>query len=151
MDNNEILRRLRFILSVDDSVLIQCFQSGGCTLSPGEIQPFLVPPSDETFAACDDSALIAFLEGLIIERRGPSPKGLSLPDTIDNNQILKKIRIALTLEARDLDNIFMLADCDMSSHEISALYRKPSNKHFVPCSDALLEKFFNGLSIYMRA
>ncbi|MGS2718478.1 DUF1456 family protein [Eionea flava] len=150
MDNNEILRRLRFILSAEDTALIQCFQTGGCQLSPAHIQPFLAAQSDDEYTVCEDAHFIQFLEGLIIERRGPSPKPVSPPASIDNNGILKKIRIALTLEARDLDNIFMLADCEMSSHEISALYRKPSNKHFVPCDDGLLEKFFNGLSVYMR-
>lgn len=150
MKNNEIIRRLRFILNVDDTVLCECFQLGGCTLAVADVLTFCKPESDELYKDCSDEYFIQFLDGVIVYRRGASVNGLPAPVAIDNNVILKKIRIALMLESRDLDNVFMLADCELSTHEISALFRKPENKHFVVCSDELLEKFFNGLSLYLR-
>jgi uncharacterized protein YehS (DUF1456 family) len=150
MNNNEIVRRLRFVLKVDDSVLSECYRLAGCRLPINDINNFLLSEKAKTYSDCPDEHFIQFLDGLIVHLRGPSPNGVPEPVAINNNVILKKIRIALTLESRDLDNIFMLADCEMSAHEISALFRKPNNKHFVECSDDLLEKFFSGLSLYVR-
>ena len=150
MKNNEIIRRLRFVLKVNDSVLAECFRLAGCKLPIAEINKFLLSEKAKEYCDCPNKNFIQFLDGLIIHLRGPSLNGLPAPVEIDNNVILKKVRIALTLESRDLDNIFMLADCEMSAHEISALFRKPNNKHFVECSDELLEKFFGGLSLYIR-
>ncbi|EGG93458.1 hypothetical protein IMCC1989_1179 [gamma proteobacterium IMCC1989] len=150
MKNNEIIRRLRFVLKVNDSVLAECFRLAGCKLPIAKINNFLLSEKAKEYCDCPNKNFIQFLDGLIVHLRGPSPNGLPDPVEIDNNVILKKVRIALTLESRDLDNIFMLADCEMSAHEISALFRKPNNKHFVECSDELLENFFGGLSLYIR-
>jgi uncharacterized protein YehS (DUF1456 family) len=150
MNNNEIIRRLRFVLKVGDDVLKKSYVLGGCSLPSSDIEAFFVAENAKAYRDCPDENFIQFLDGLIVHLRGPSPNGLPEPVAINNNVILKKVRIALTLEARDLDNIIMLADEEMSAHEISALFRKPNNKHFVVCSDELLEKFFSGLSLYVR-
>lgn len=151
MNNNEMIKRLLFMLKIDSSVLGDCFRSGGKALSDKHIEGLLTSESDEAFQACADEEFTRFLDGLIIVRRGPSKEGLRNPVALTNNMILKKVRIALELEARDLDNAFMLADCEMSAHEISSLFRKPGAKHFTECSDELLEKFFSGLSLYLRS
>ncbi|MFT5118526.1 MAG: hypothetical protein ACI9NY_002067 [Kiritimatiellia bacterium] len=151
MNNNEIIKRLRFILEVDDSVLSEYFILGGCQLSPENVAEFFKVDTDTVYKECSDEQLTRFLDGLIIQRRGPSKDGLRNPVALNNNLILKKVRIALELEARDLDNAFMLADCELSAHEISSLFRKPGTKHFVECTDELLANFFSGLSLYFRS
>ena len=151
MKNNDIIRRLRFIVDVDDTVLQEFFRLGGCHLSLSDIADLLTTKTDSPCQECTDEQLTRFLDGFIIYRRGPSKEGLRNPVALNNNVIMKKVRIALALEARDLDNAFMLTDCEVSAHEISALFRKPGTKHFVECTDEVLEKFFNGLSLYYRA
>jgi uncharacterized protein YehS (DUF1456 family) len=151
MNQNEIIKRLRFILDVDDKVLSEYFNLGGCKLSVDNVAAFLKAKTDSAYKECTDEQLSRFLDGLIEYRRGPSKEGLRNPVALNNNVILKKVRIALEIEARDLDNAFMLADAELSPHEISALFRKPGTKHFVECTDEVFEKFFNGLSLYFRS
>ncbi len=150
MNNNEVVKRLRYILDVDDSVLKEYFALGGCKLDDTSLQALLKSESDDAFQSCSDEQLTRFLDGLIIYRRGPSKQGRN-PVALTNNVILKKVRIALELEARDLDNAFMLADYELSPHEISSLFRKPGTKHYIECSDEVFERFFNGLSLYFRS
>ncbi len=151
MTNNEIIKRLRFILDVEAAAIAECFKFADVTLSDTELENLLAPESDEIFQACSDELFTRFLDGLITWRRGPAKGGPRNPVALTNNVILKKVRIALELEARDLDNAFMLADCELSAHEISALFRKPGTKHFSECSDEILERFFSGLSLYFRS
>jgi uncharacterized protein YehS (DUF1456 family) len=151
MTNNEIIKRLRFILDVDDSVLMQCFELGDCHGIKEKVASFLLPETNAAYQLCTDEHFTRFLDGLIIYRRGPAKNGSRNPVALTNNMILKKVRIALELEARDLDHAFMLADCELSPHEISALFRKPGTKHFTECSDSILERFFSGLSLYFRS
>jgi uncharacterized protein YehS (DUF1456 family) len=151
MNNNEMIKRLRFILDVDDAAIAECFTLGGCSMTVDGVLAFFKAEDEELYQLCDDAQMTRFLDGLIIFRRGPSKEGLRNPVALTNNIILKKVRIALELEARDLDNAFMLADCELSPHEISSFFRKPGTKHFVACTDEVLERFFSGLSLYFRS
>lgn len=151
MTHNEIIKRLRFILDVDDMVLHQCFTLGGSQLSLETVSCFLLKPDDADYQVCEEVDMSRFLDGLITHRRGPSKEGLRNPVALNNNIIMKKLRIALELEARDLDNAFMLSDCELSPHEISSLFRKPGTKHYVECSDHVFERFMSGLSLYFRS
>ena len=67
-----------------------------------------------------------------------------------NNDILKKLRIALTLKDTDIIEILKLADFEISKAEINALFRNPDHKNFMECGDQLLRRFLNGLIIKMR-
>ncbi len=150
MTYNEIIKRLRYILDVDDEVLLECFRLAGAVIAMDQLKQFFLVESDEQYQHCSDELFTLFLDGLITLRRGPSDKPRNAV-ALDNNVILKKVRIALELEARDIDNAFMLADVDISPHEISAMFRKPGTKHYAECSDHILERFFSGLSLYFRS
>ena len=64
-----------------------------------------------------------------------------------NNDILKKLRIALELKDTDIIEILRLADFEVSSPELSALFRNPENKNYRECGDQLLRRFLDGLII----
>jgi len=151
MQNGEILRRLQFILGIDDSDIVECFTLVGNTVSVENIQQYVCQPDTENYQPCSDEAFCAFLDGLIQWRRGPSEQKQRNVVALNNNSILKKIRIALELQARDLDNAFMLSGHEISPHEISALFRKPGTKHYVACSDEVFERLLSGLSLYFRS
>ena len=151
MKNNEIIKRLRFILDVEDAVLVDCFTAGGITITLDRVAGFACAADDKNYQECTDEEMSGFLDGLIIHRRGPPKNGVRNPVALNNNVKMKKIRIALELEARDLDNAFMLSDCELSPHEISSLFRKPGTKHYVECTDHLFERFLSGLSLYFRS
>ena len=69
---------------------------------------------------------------------------------LSNNDILKKLRVALELKDEDVIKILKLVDFDISKSEINALYRNPEHPNFKPCGDQLLRNFLNGLVIYKR-
>ena len=98
--------------------------------------------------------LNAYLEALVIALRGPSDKNpepfANLSKDLDNNAVLKKIRIAFELQADALDVIFLNAGLDLSKHEISALFRKKDHKHYKKLDDVKLLAFLKGLEISIK-
>ena len=69
---------------------------------------------------------------------------------LSNNDILKKLRVALELKDEDVIKILKLVDFEISKSEVNALYRTPDHQNFKPCGDQLLRNFLNGLIIYKR-
>lgn len=69
---------------------------------------------------------------------------------LSNNDILKKLRVALELKDEDVVKILKLADFDITKSELNALYRKPDHPNYKECGDQLLRNFLNGLIIYKR-
>lgn len=67
-----------------------------------------------------------------------------------NNDILKKLRIALNLKDTDIIDILKLADFDIAKTELSALFRKEGHKNYKECGDQILRRFLNGLIIHNR-
>ncbi len=67
-----------------------------------------------------------------------------------NNDILKKLRIALELNESDLIEIFRLADFEISKSELSALFRKEGHRNYRECGDQIMRRFLDGLIIRNR-
>ncbi len=67
-----------------------------------------------------------------------------------NNDILKKLRIALKLKDDDILEILKLVDFDLSKSEVNALFRSEDHANYVECGDQILRNFLNGLIVYMR-
>ncbi len=67
-----------------------------------------------------------------------------------NNDILKKIRIALSLKDFEIIEILSLVDFEMSKSELSAIFRKEDHPNYMPAGDQVLRKFLNGLIINKR-
>ncbi len=69
---------------------------------------------------------------------------------LTNNDILKKLRVALQLKDEDIIKILKLADFEISKSELNALFRNPTHPNYKECGDQLLRNFLNGLIIYKR-
>ena len=69
---------------------------------------------------------------------------------INNNDIMKKLRIALHLRDTDIMEILKLAEFEVSPSEISAIFRKEDHENYRPCGDQLLRRFLDGLIIRNR-
>lgn len=63
-----------------------------------------------------------------------------------NNDVLKKLRIALELKDTDMIEIFKLGEFDISKSELSAFFRKKDHKHYRKCGDQILRRFLTGLA-----
>lgn len=152
MKNNLILRSLTQLKSRPVPELTELFALVNFDLSPYDMPAYLKDEDEEGYLPCPDVVLNHLLEALRIHFRGLR-EGEMLPLEIpaeaqDNNTILKKIRIALNLQAQDLDDIFETAGLGCSRHEVSALFRKPGHKHYKVCTDEMLVAVLQGLSIW---
>jgi uncharacterized protein YehS (DUF1456 family) len=67
-----------------------------------------------------------------------------------NNDILKKLRVALELKDDDIIEILKLSDFAVTKSELGAIFRKEDHPNYMPCGDQLLRNFLNGLIIYKR-
>ncbi|TDE16831.1 DUF1456 family protein [Dyadobacter psychrotolerans] len=67
-----------------------------------------------------------------------------------NNDILKKLRVALHLRNDEIIHILSLVDFKVTASELGALFRKEGHENYKPCGDQLLRNFLNGLVIHMR-
>ena len=146
MTNNDILRRIRFALNIPDALVIPMISAGGQTVTPAELEPWYRKDEDPGFVACPGEVLNAFLDGLILEWRGPrSADGPTPQSRINNNLVLKKLRIALNLQEADCLAVLAKGGMVVSKNELSALFRKPGTTNFKPCGDQLLRNFLTGL------
>jgi len=69
---------------------------------------------------------------------------------LTNNDILKKLRVALELRDDDIVNILQLADFKISKSELGAFFRNESHPKYMELQDQILRNFLNGLIIYKR-
>jgi uncharacterized protein YehS (DUF1456 family) len=69
---------------------------------------------------------------------------------MSNNDILKKLRVALKLKNDDIQKILLLANFNVSISELNALFRNEDHPNFKPCGDQILRNFLNGLIIHLR-
>ena len=67
-----------------------------------------------------------------------------------NNDIMKKLRVALKLRDEDIVKICSLVDFAITKSEIGALYRNPNHSKYMECGDQFLRNFLNGLIIHLR-
>lgn len=152
MITNDILRRLRFALDLNDAQAVAMITSAGWELDALDLVSYLAKESDGHFETCPDDVLRAFLDGLITERRGPRDPSAPLPPegTLDNNLILRKLRIALNLKEPAMLALLKRGGMDVSPSELGALFRNPANKHYRVCGDQFLRAFLRGLTIEER-
>jgi uncharacterized protein YehS (DUF1456 family) len=69
---------------------------------------------------------------------------------MSNNDILKKLRVALHLRNNDIIEILGLVDFRITATELGALFRADEHPNFKPCGDQILRNFLNGLIIHKR-
>lgn len=69
---------------------------------------------------------------------------------MNNNDIFKKLRVALQLRDDQIVEILELVDFRMSKGEIGNLFRSQDHADFMECGDQVLRNFLNGLVIHLR-
>lgn len=67
-----------------------------------------------------------------------------------NNDIFKKLRVALQLRDDQIVEILELVDFRISKGEIGNLFRTEDHPKYVECQDQVLRNFLNGLVIHLR-
>lgn len=69
---------------------------------------------------------------------------------MDNNDVFKKLRVALQLRDEDIIEILKLVDFEISKSELSAFFRREDHPNYKNCGDQVMRNFLNGLIIYKR-
>lgn len=69
---------------------------------------------------------------------------------MNNNDIFKKLRVALQLRDEQIIEILALVDFRMEKPELNALFRSQDHPNFMECGDQVLRNFLNGLIIHLR-
>lgn len=153
MTNNDVFRRMRFILNYGDDAMIDVFKYMEETVTRPTLSAWLKRDENPEYIEINDVELGTFFNALIIKKRGRQ-EGVPLPiadDRLSNNEILKKIKIAFNYRAEDMLEILELANFGISKHELSAFFRKLNHKHYRPCKDQLLRNFLQGMKIKYRS
>ena len=147
MTNNYTLRSLRYALHINDAYIARTIAKTGKASSPADVENWLKREGEEGYVEISDATLCRFLDGLIVERRGPRPDG-TVPEPLDflsNNEILKKLRIALELRDEDMNAVFERAEFVVTKAELGSFFRKEGHRNYRKCPEQVLRKFIIGL------
>jgi hypothetical protein len=69
---------------------------------------------------------------------------------MNNNDIFKKLRVALQLRDDQIVDILALVDFRISKGEVGNFFRNEDHPKYVSCGDQILRNFLNGLVIHLR-
>ncbi|WP_285315583.1 DUF1456 family protein [Providencia rettgeri] len=152
MLNNYVLRSVRYMLDLSDAQMVKIVKLADLDVTKEEMVAWLKKDNEPEYVECNDNVMGHFLNGLIYHRRGkdenhPAPE---VDSRLDNNIMLKKLRVAFELKDTDMIEIYQLVDFRVSKPELNAVFRKPGHKNYRECGDQLLRYFLKGLTIRLR-
>lgn len=152
MLNNYVLRSVRYMLDLSDAQMVKIVKLADLAVTKEEMAAWLKKDNEPEYVECNDNVMGHFLNGLIYHRRGkdenhPAP---DVDSRLNNNIMLKKLRVAFELKDTDMIEIYQLVDFRVSKPELNAVFRKPGHKNYRECGDQLLRYFLKGLTIRLR-
>lgn len=155
MERNLILRRLRYALGLRNRDVEDIMALGGCKIRDEEVRALLQREDDDGFVEAGVEELSAFLDGLILHRRGkreqkPGEAPVAPILATSNNIVLRKLRIAFDLKEEGMLKMLDTGGFRISKPELSALFRKEGHKHYRECGDQILRYFLDGLTHVLR-
>ncbi|KAB7769715.1 DUF1456 family protein [Xanthomonas maliensis] len=154
MIHNDVLRSIRYMLDLSEDRVVDIARQADpdYAVERPQVQAWLKKEDEPGFEACPDAMLARFLDGLVLRFRGrdESQPPRPIETRVNNNLVLKKLRVAFELKDLDMHAIFAGAGFPLSKPELSALFRQPGHKNFRPCGDQLLRAFLKGLTARMR-
>lgn len=137
-------------------------QLGGQHASEEQVVGYRCKEGEDNFLDCPDGALLALLDGLILDRRGPPPAHASTASTaaeagnnkaggadgsaISNNLVLKQLRIALSLRSDQIHELMTAGGGKIGKTEVGAFFRNPEARNYRRCGDQGVRWFLNGLA-----
>jgi uncharacterized protein YehS (DUF1456 family) len=151
MTNNDILRSLRYTFDFGDDKMIELFGLGGKTVTRSEVSDWLKREEDPEYKGIYDKDLAYFLNGLIIDRRGKREGVEPVAEkTLTNNMIFQKLKIALNMKDDEILEILAKVNVNISKHELSAFFRKPTQDQYRLLKDQILRNFLRGIQMKFR-
>lgn len=162
MNNNDIMRRLRFAFDFSNKDAVALFSldpSSRVEMNQAGFLARLAKDDDSDFVICSDTELCAFLDGLIVSKRGlreSTPESVTTAAQkpadfrMSKNDILKKLRIAMSFREQEMLDTLALGGTELSKSELGALFRAPGHKHYRACGGQVLRNFIKGLTTNLR-
>ena len=154
MITNDVLRRVRYALQLNDKKMLAIFASVDNAIDENYLHSIMAKEGEEGYVFCRDSLLSLFLDGLIYDKRGrkegANPIILPAKAVLTNNEILRKLRIALNFKEEDMLAVLDSVEFPVSKSELSALFRKKDHRNYKVCGDQLLRNFLNGITKRFR-
>jgi uncharacterized protein YehS (DUF1456 family) len=148
MTNNDILARLRYLFNYNDLKVVELYKLAGSEIQESDVINWLKKEEEPTYVAMSDKELASFLNGLIIEKRGEKDGPKPEPEEfLTNNNILRKLKIALNLKSEDILELFALIDKKVSKPELSSFFRNPDHSSYRPLMDQYLRNFLTALQL----
>jgi uncharacterized protein YehS (DUF1456 family) len=146
MTNNDVLRRVRYILDLNDSEMMNIFKHAELEVSREKLSNWLKQDEDPEYVFIKDGDFAYFLTGLIIEKRGKRDGEVPKSEkSLTNNIVLRKLVIAFNLKSEEVLEVLGMADLRVGKSELSAFFRKPGHKNYRDCKDQILRNFLVGL------
>jgi uncharacterized protein YehS (DUF1456 family) len=146
MINNDTLRRISSIFDLSNEKICAIFALGQHEISQEQLSNLFIEKNEAAYKELADVELASFLNGFIIEKRGKQDGPQHQAEqTLNNNAVFNKLKIALSLKAADVIAILELAELSLGKYELSAFFRNVNNKHYRECSDEVLSTFLKGL------
>jgi len=147
MNNNDVLRSIRYTFNFGDDKMMEVFGMAGLQVTRTQVCEWLKREEDPDFKGIYDLQLATFLNGFIIDKRGRKEGILPIAEKkLNNNIVFRKLKIALNLKDEDILAVLKLVDFAMSRHELSAFFRNPDQSQYRPCKDQILRNFLHGLA-----
>ncbi|GLR71814.1 DUF1456 family protein [Agaribacter marinus] len=149
MINNDVLRRVRFALRINDGNAIDIFKLVDYDMDKDYLQSIMKKDEEAGFLPCRDKTLAMFLDGLVIQRRGKKegalPNKLKAGEKLSNNDILRKLRIAMSYRDEDMIEILRYANFRIGKTELSALFRKADHRNYKDAGDQIVRNLLQGM------
>ena len=148
MLSNDILRSLRYTLKANNNDMVRILALADMESTSAGFDTWMTKEDEDGFVRCPDIILSGFLNGLIYEKRGKddSAPELALERRVNNNTVLKKLRIAFSLKTDDIQAIMTQQNVRVSMPEITAMMRSPDHKNYRECGDQFMRYFLRGAS-----
>ena len=174
MDSNDLNRRVRYALMLDDADVIDLFKFSSYPAEVEQVCGWRLKEGEQGHVQCPPEAVKHMLDGLILQRRGvKSEASVNSPSAadattrtittsasdkitskngqrgsreIDNNDVLKQLRIALSLKVDDVHALISDGGGKLGKSEVNALFRKSSARNYRQCGDQVLRWFLAGLA-----
>ncbi len=151
MTNNQILRRIRYTFDYSDAAMLKIFAAADLTVDIEQYHHWLRKDDDPKYINITDHQFAIFLNGFINEKRGKKEGPPAIAEKkLNNNIILRKLKIGLNLTDADIIELLLLAEMRIGKSELSAFFRKAGHKHYRDCKDQFLRNFLQGVQIKYR-
>lgn len=155
MDTNDLNRRLRYALQLNDDDAVRLVSLGGGAATVEDIAAWRQKDDHPDFKECPDAVLHALLAGLILEHRGPPPKRQTSATALDttaisSNTVIKRLKTALSMRTEDVRDCIAAGGGKVSNSEVSSLLRRADARNYRSCGDQMLRRFLTGLGHRQR-